>query len=112
MTCSAIRDDWDPAVTSFATVAPGKPWAKNELDRGGKYLSMTPRHRIVSQRLTLTWDVTEAVREAVKEGRSTISVLIRAECTGPYALNAGYKFCGPEWQQLEYRPCLRLVSKE
>ena len=96
----------------FTLAAAGKPWEKHELEKGGTFLSMTPQHGLVCSRLTLTWDVTQAVQDALKDGRTTVSLLIRAECTGPYCLGQGYKFCGPEWTQVEHRPRLRLISNE
>jgi len=112
MSCSAIRDDWDVATATFIEAAPGKPWAMEELNAGGMFLSKSPLPFTVGPRRTMTWDVTRAVREALQAGRTTVSLLVRAEYTGKYSCNAGYNFCGPDWPQAEYRPRLCLLTKE
>ena len=112
ISCSAIRDDWDAATVTYAQAALGKPWAPNELDAGGEFLSKAPPINQVLPRLTLTWDVTRAVREALQAGRTSVSLLIRAENTGKYVAGDGYNFCGPTWAQVESRPRLCLVSKD
>ena len=112
VTCSVIRDDWDAATATYAQAAPGKPWAARELDTGGKFVSAAERHSMVQQRLTFRWDITQAVRDALKEGRTSVSLLIRAEHTGPYCNSMGYVFCGPDWPQVERRPRLCIVAKD
>jgi len=109
--CSVIRDDWDAATATYTEAAPGKPWAAGELDAGGTFISKSAPQFTVLARRTLSWDITPAVREALKAGRTSISLLIRAEYTGKYVGGVGYNFCGPNWPQIESRPRLSLVTR-
>ncbi|MHB9133349.1 MAG: FG-GAP repeat domain-containing protein [Armatimonadota bacterium] len=112
ISCNNIRDDWDAATATFTEAAAGKLWALNELDAGGTFLSKAPPVWTVQPRRTLRWDVTEAVRTAQRDGRNTISLLLRVDYTGKYIGGQGYKFCGPEWPAVDLRPRLVLVAKE
>ncbi|MCG3149344.1 MAG: hypothetical protein PCFJNLEI_02804 [Verrucomicrobiae bacterium] len=112
ISCSLIRDEWDAATATFAEAATGKPWAAGELDAGGVLLAKAPPILEVRQHQTLTWDVTRAVQEALQAGRTSVSLLVRAEYTGKYSCGSGYNFCGPDWPQAEYRPRLCLVGLE
>jgi hypothetical protein len=111
ISCSEIRDDWDAAKATFAEAAPGRPWAPGELDAGGKFLSMSEPVNSVKAVQTVTWDVTQAVREALQAGRDSVSLLVRAEYTGKYVAGAGYNFCGPDWPRIQARPRLVLVQE-
>jgi len=111
VSCSIIRDDWDAEKATFAEAAPGKPWAPGELDAGGEFLTMAEPINTVKAAQKVMWDVTPAVREALRAGRTSISLLIRAEYTGKYVAGEGYNFCGPAWPRIETRPRLVLESK-
>lgn len=110
VSCSEIRDDWDAARATYAEATPGKPWAPRELDAGGKFLALAEQVDTVRPVQTLTWDVTPAVRAALQAGRTSISLLVRAEFTGNYGAGVGYQFCGPDWPRVGSRP--RLVLKK
>jgi hypothetical protein len=110
VSCSEIRDDWDAARATYAEAAPGKTWSPRELDAGGKFLALARQIDSVKPVQTLTWDVTPAVRAALQAGRTSISLLVRAEFTGNYGAGAGYHFCGPDWPRIESQP--RLILKK
>ncbi|HOF89973.1 MAG TPA: VCBS repeat-containing protein, partial [Armatimonadota bacterium] len=84
ISCNSIRDDWDAAAATFHAAKPGVPWAKDELDAGGVFLSKAPLQFTVQPRRTLRWDVTAAVREALRQGRASVSLLVRVDYTGYY----------------------------
>lgn len=63
---SEIRDDWDGAKATFAEAAPGKSWASRELDAGGKFISLATQVDTIKPVQTLTFDVTPAIREAMR----------------------------------------------
>ncbi len=112
VSCCAIRDDWDAATATYGEAAPGKPWAAGELDAGGTFLSKATPLFTVQPSLSLTWDVTRAVREALQAGRTSISLLVRAEYTGKYTGGYGFNFYGIDCPDTERRPRLCLVSTE
>ena len=112
VSCSAVRDEWDAMTATYNEAAPGKLWATGELDSGGVFLSKAlPQYTVVPRR-TIRWDVTKAVLDAMKTGRSSISLLVRAEYTGKYTAGIGLDFCGPDWLVVDARPRLCLVSKK
>ncbi len=112
ISCYAIRDDWDAAKATFAEAAPGKPWATDELTRGGKFVSMLQPNFTVGERKKFKFDVTEAVRAAQKEGKNAISLLLRVDCTGR-TNTANYDgLCGSEFPIEDLRPKLRLTTRE
>jgi len=110
VSCNAIRDDWDVQRATFVEVAPGNPWAPDELDAGGRFLAMARPEFTVAQRRTLSWDVTEEVRRAQREGRRSISLLVRVDYTGYYIAGQGYNFCGSDFPAEESRPRLCLIT--
>ncbi|OPZ84868.1 MAG: hypothetical protein BWY76_01668 [bacterium ADurb.Bin429] len=112
VSCNSIRDDWDVATATYNAAKPGAPWAKDELDAGGVFLSKAPPQFTVQPRRTLRWDVTAAVRDALKQGRTSISLLVRVDYTGKYIAGQGYRFCGPAWKDETLRPRLVLITKE
>src|ERR1051325_8555432 len=79
MSCNAIRNDWDAATATWNAAAAGNPWAGNELDAGGIFLSMTKPQSDVVERRRLRWDVTQAVSAAQKANRDSVSLLLRAD---------------------------------
>ncbi len=112
VSCNAIRDDWDAARATYTAAAPGQPWAADELESGGQFLSMAQPEFTIAPRRTVRWDVTEAVRAAQQEGRMAISLLVRVDYTGYYIAGHGYNFCGPDFPAVEQRPRLCLTVRE
>lgn len=111
VSCNVIRDDWDADRATFAEAAPGKPWPAGELDGGGLFLSYADLDFTVRPRRTLRFDVTEAVRAARKDGRGTVSLLVRVDHTGPYVAGQGYRFCGPGFPEPKLRPRLSVTTR-
>ena len=111
VSCNACRDDWDRRTAAWSFAAPGKPWEDRELDAGGKFLSFAQPSRVIGRQHTIAWDVTAALAAAQKEGRDTISLLVRVDNTGKYIAGKGYQFHGSDSPAVELRPKLTIIER-
>ncbi len=107
----AFRDDWEAATATYDTAAPGRAWAGNELTSGGTFLAHHQPLWTVEPQHTLTWDVTAAAREALREGHNTLSLLLRVDYAGPYIAELGYRLCGASHPDVNARPRLTLIGR-
>jgi hypothetical protein len=111
ITCNSIGTAWDAATATTTQARSGLAWGKQELERGGTCRSfLEPKLTVQSRRRT--WDVTEAVLEAVKNGKSEVSLLLRFDYTGHYVANQGLRFCSVDNKVVEDRPRLVVITRE
>ncbi len=104
--CHLFRHDWDPAVATFATRAANAPWAPGELAEGGTFLAQMNTFRTVDWSHTLSWDVTEGLRQATARGEKTLGLLLRVDFGGLYGANKGLRLRGSADGAAEMRPRL------
>jgi hypothetical protein len=109
--CNVCRDDWDTRLTTWSTVLPGRGWAENELDAGGKFISMATPRREVAARQVIAWDITRELQSMRDAGHNSLSVMIRVDYTGKYVANAGYQFYGSDWPDVKLRPRLNIIAR-
>ncbi|MCE9606443.1 MAG: DNRLRE domain-containing protein [Planctomycetia bacterium] len=110
VSCNTIATAWDPATATTAQARAGLPWSKLELERGGTCRSFLEPVLLVQNRRR-TWDVTEAVRDAVRNRQTSVNLLLRVDYTGHYAAGQSMRFCSPEHASVNDRPRLVLVTK-
>ncbi len=75
---------------------------------GGRFLAFAPPVFTIGAALWRSWEITEAVRAAQRDGR-TLHLLLRFEYTGPYVAGARNTFAGLAWPDAERRPHLLLT---
>ncbi|MBW3539797.1 MAG: VCBS repeat-containing protein [Planctomycetes bacterium] len=110
ISCNAAEEEWDPSTVTWNAASPGRPWKTGELASGGRFLSMAQPQWTVAAGRVLRWDVSDALRGALAQGR-TPSFLIRVANTGNYVAGQGYTFHGTGADAIEERPRLILVRR-
>lgn len=109
--CYAVGDGWDPATATYNHAKTGKPWGKDELEQSGVFQSHAAGTWTVDLRQTRTWDVTAAVRDALKAGSKELNLLLRVDYSGAYGNGQGYRLLGTEKTDPKYGPRLELLTK-
>lgn len=112
MSCNALGDEWLSDKATWQEAAPGLAWKPQELNNGGSFLSFAQPVYELQPRQFVHWDVTEAVKQAAREGKTGVSLLVRMDYTGPYLAGRGYDFEGAKSPFVAYRPTLTLVSSQ
>ena len=110
MTAQSFRDNWDPATVNWSQLKADGSTTDSQLDAKGTFQSYLKPVFLVAKSPLVEFDVTQALQEAQREGKSSVTLMLRVPYTGHYAAGVGYKFHGPESPQVEARPRLVLTG--
>lgn len=111
MSCNAVDGSGDFLQATWSRAPSGKAWEADALDRGGVFQSFAWPVFQAAPVVRVAWDVTPAVREALKAGRDSVSFVIRLDYTGHYVAGAGKAFFGNGDKNPTYRPQLVLAGE-
>jgi hypothetical protein len=110
MTAQSYSGNWDPAAVNWSQLNADGPKTDSQLDEKGTFQSyLQPVFQVLKSPL-VEFDVTQALQEAQREGKSSVTLMLRVPYTGHYAAGVGYQFHGPESPQVEARPRLVLTG--
>jgi len=93
ITVYVFDHDRDPAVVTFNVRKTGQGWTESLLS-GGTFLAHHAPYWSAWSNTTLEWDVTEALRNIIRNPGGAVGFLVRIDYCGIYSANQGMGFLG------------------